>query len=316
MGPLSQDLRERVVAAATEGRMTCRAAARRFGVSFASAIRWVSSFRKTGDFAAKPMGGDRRSGRVEAHADYLLRLNRRKPDLTLVEIRDRLELVRDEKVSPSMIWRFFDRHDITLKKKSAHASEQDRSDVLQRRREWFAGQLDLDPVKLVFVDETGAATNMARRYGRRRRGERLRCGVPHGHYKAVTFICGLRLRGVVAPKAYDRAMTADTFETWLEQCLLPTLEEGDVIIVDNLKAHKNPRVAEILAKKNCTVEYLPQYSPDFNPIEKAFSKLKSVLRKLAERTVAGLFTILEGCADRFTSKECENYFIACGYDST
>jgi transposase len=118
----------------------------------------------------------------------------------------------------------------------------------------------------VFVDETGAATNMARRYGRRQRGMRLRCGIPHGHYKAITFVCGLRLRGVVAPKAYDRAMTAETFEAWLEQHLLPTLEEGDIFVLDNLSAHKSPRVAEILAKKKCTVRYLPPYSPDFNPI--------------------------------------------------
>ena len=117
-------------------------------------------------------------------------------------------------------------------------------------------------MKLVFVDETGAATNMARRYGRRRRGKRLRCGVPHGHYKAITFVCGLRLRGVVAPKAYDHAMNAETFEAWLEHCLLPTLEEGDIVVLDNLSAHKTPRVAEILAKKSCMVRYLPPYSPD------------------------------------------------------
>jgi transposase len=168
----------------------------------------------------------------------------------------------------------------------------------------------------VFVDETGAATNMTRRYGRRRRGQRLRCGVPHGHYKAITFVCGLRLRGVVAPKAYDRAMNAETFEAWLEETLLPALEDGDIVVLDNLSAHKSPRVAEILARKNCTVRYLPPYSPDFNPIEKAFSKLKSVLRKLAERTVAGLIAVLEGCADLFKPQERENYFVSCGYDST
>ena len=130
----------------------------------------------------------------------------------------------------------------------------------------------------MFVDETAATTNMARRYGRRRRGQRLRCGVPHGHYKAITFVFGLRLRGVVAPKAYDRAMNAETFEAWLEHHLLPTLEEGDIVVLDNLKAHKSPRVAEILARKNCTIRYLPPYSPDFNPIERAISKLKSALR--------------------------------------
>ena len=168
----------------------------------------------------------------------------------------------------------------------------------------------------MFVDETGAATNMARRYGRRRRGQRLRCGVPHGHYKAITFVCGLRLSGVVAPTAYDRAMNGETFEAWLEQHLLPTLEEGDIVALDNLSVHKTPRVAEILARKNCTVRYLPPYSPDFNPIEKAYSKLKAILGKLAERTVAGIIAILEGCALLFKPKECENFFQACGYDTT
>ena len=116
MGPWSVDLRSRVVAAVREEGMNCRAAAKRFEVSFASAIRWVAAWRERGSCAPLPMGGDTRSRRIEAHADYLLGLNRREPDLTLVEICDRLERVRGEKVSPSMIWRFFDRHDITYKK--------------------------------------------------------------------------------------------------------------------------------------------------------------------------------------------------------
>jgi transposase len=116
MGPLSVDLRGRVVSAVCGEGMSCRAAARRFGVSFASAIRWLASLRERGDYGPLPMGGDQRSRRVEAHADYLPRLNQREPDLTLAEICGRLERARGEKVSPSMIWRFFDRHDITLKK--------------------------------------------------------------------------------------------------------------------------------------------------------------------------------------------------------
>lgn len=116
MGPLSLDLRERVVFAVSEERMSCRASARRFGVSVSSAIRWMAALRERGDFAPLPMGGDQRSRRVEAQADYLLDLVRREPDLTLVEICGRLERARGERVSPSMIWRFFDRHDITLKK--------------------------------------------------------------------------------------------------------------------------------------------------------------------------------------------------------
>ena len=304
MGPLSVDLRKRVVSAVREEGMSCRAAAQRFGVSFSSAICWVAALRERGSYAPLPMGGDTRSQRVEAHTDFLLRLHRREPDLTLNEICDRLERARGEKVSPSMIWRFFDRHDITFKKSP-------RTRVSRAARTSLSGDGD---GKLVFVDETAATTSMARRFGRRRRGQRLRCGVPHGHYKAITFVFGLRLRGVIAPKAYDHAMNAETFEAWLEHHLLPTLEEGDIVVLDNLKAHKSPRVAEILARKNCTVRYLPPYSPDFNPIEMVISKLKSALRKLAERTVVGLLAILEGCAALFKPAECENYFEACGYD--
>ena len=165
----------------------------------------------------------------------------------------------------------------------------------------------------MFVDETAATTSMARRFGRRRRGQRLRCGVPHGHYKAITFLFGLRLRGVIAPKAYDHAMNAASKPG--SSTIPADFEEGDIcVVLDNLKAHKSPRVAEILARKNCTVRYLPPYSPDFNPIEMVISKLKSALRKLAERTVARPSCYLKGCAALFQPAECENYFEACGYD--
>jgi transposase len=116
MGPLAVDLRKRVVAAVHDEGMSCRAAARRFGVSFSSAIRWIAALRERGSYVPLPMGGDTRSQRVEAHADFLLGLHRREPDLTLNEICDRLARARGEKVSPSMIWRFFERHDITFKK--------------------------------------------------------------------------------------------------------------------------------------------------------------------------------------------------------
>jgi len=167
---------------------------------------------------------------------------------------------------------------------------------------------------LVFIDEISATTHMARCYGRRWRGKRPRCGVPHGRYKAITFVSGLRLRGVVAPKAYDRAMNAETFEACEDAHLLPSLEEGDIVVLDNLGAHKSSKVGEILARKRCTVRYLPPYSPDLNPIEKAFAKLKAFLRKLAERTVVGLIAAPERCADLFKPDECENYFEACDFD--
>jgi transposase len=187
---------------------------------------------------------------------------------------------------------------------------------LKQRREWFARQLDLDPPKLVFVDETGASTNLARKAGRCRRGRRLRVGVPHGHYKTVTLVAGIRLRGLIAPKVYDRPITAALFEEWVEKCLVPALSEGDIVVMDNLASHKGPRVERLIKDAGAELRYLPPYSPDMNPIEKAYSKLKAHLRKIAERTVAGLMRTLDACADIFKPAECENYFAACGYDTT
>ena len=187
--------------------------------------------------------------------------------------------------------------------------------MLTRRLEWFEGQPDLDPSKLVFIDETGASTNLARKGGRCRRGRRLRAAVPHGHYKTVTLVAGVSLRGLVAPKVFDRPINAALFEEWVENCLASTLSEGDIVVMDNLPAHKGPRVEELIKAAAAQLRYLPPYSPDMNPIEKAFSKLKAHLRKIAERTVGGLMRALETCAQIVKPAECENYFTACGYDT-
>ena len=167
----------------------------------------------------------------------------------------------------------------------------------------------------MFIDETGASTNMARKRGRCRRGRRLRAAVPHGHYKTLTLVAGLRLRGLVAQKAFDRPINAALFEEWVEKCLVPTLAEGDIVVMDNLPSHKGARVEKLIKEAGAELRYLPSYSPDMNPIEKAYSKLKAFLRKLAERTVAGLLIVLDACADIFQPAECANYFKASGYDT-
>src|SRR5271166_1697818 len=190
---------------------------------------------------------------------------------------------------------------------------QQRADVQNRRREWFAGQLDLDPTKLVFIDETGASTNLARKSGRCRRGRRLRAAIPHSHYKTVTLIAGLRLRGLTAARTFDGPINAALFEDWVETCLVPTLSPGEIVVMDNLPAHKGPRVEQLIKAAGAQLRYLPAYSPDMNPIEKAFSKLKAFLRKIAERTVAGLLRALETCAEIFKPSQCTNYFKSCGY---
>jgi len=166
----------------------------------------------------------------------------------------------------------------------------------------------------VFIDETWASTNMARRYGRAPRGERLRAAVPHGHWKTTTFVAGLRLDGVVTPLVLDGPINATAFEAYVEQFLAPTLQPGDIVVMDNLSSHKGPMVRALIEAVGAKLLYLPPYSPDFNPIEKLFSKLKALLRKATERTIDGLWRVIGQCLDRFTPRECATYFEAAGYE--
>ena len=182
------------------------------------------------------------------------------------------------------------------------------------RKAWFEAQPDLDPARLIFVDETGLSTRMARLRGRCARGERLRSGVPHGHWKVTTLVAGLRLSGLGAPMVLDGPMTRDWFLAYTEQVLAPTLAPGDVVILDNLPAHKGAVIQAAVEARGARLLFLPPYSPDFNPIENAFAKLKALLRKAAERTVEGLWTAVGGLLDAFTPSECANYFAAAGYE--
>ena len=168
----------------------------------------------------------------------------------------------------------------------------------------------------MFIDETWASTNMARTHGRAPQGQRLRAGAPHGHWKTTTFVAGIRTSGLVAPFVLDGPINRDAFEVYLDKVLVPELRPGDLVIMDNLSSHKGPKVREMIEAAGAGLLYLPPYSPDFNPIEKAFSKLKALLRKAAERTVEGLWTAIGRFLDAFTPTECANYFAACGYDAT
>jgi len=167
---------------------------------------------------------------------------------------------------------------------------------------------------LVFIDETGASTKMARRYGRAPRGERCRAPVPHGHWKTTTFVGALRLEGMTAPMVLDGAMHGAAFLAYVEQVLVPTLIPGDIVIMDNLPAHKSTAVRHAIQAAGAELRFLPPYSPDFNPIEMAFSKLKAFLKKTAARTVDDLWDAIAIAIDTFTLVECQNYFAAAGYD--
>ena len=156
---------------------------------------------------------------------------------------------------------------------------------------------------------------MARRHGRCRRGERLRASVPHGHWKTTTFVAGLRNTGMVAPMVLDGPINRDAFTEYVRQVLVPEIVPGDTVVMDNLSSHKGVEVRELIEAAGATLLFLPPYSPDFNPIEKAFSKLKAHLRKAAERTIHSLWDAIGRILDRYTPMECANYFTACGYDT-
>ncbi|WP_292493351.1 IS630 family transposase [Mesorhizobium sp.] len=308
---LSGDLRSRVLKASDEG-MSARQAAARFGVGVSSAIRWIAR-AKIGELAPRPQGR-RRASSLDAHEAFIVGLIEERKDITLNEMVERLSAEHSVRISRSALSAWLRGHGWTFKKKSAHALEQDRPDVLKRRRDWFDGQLDLDPAKLVFIDETGLSTKMARLRGRAPRGERCRAGVPHGHWKTTTFTGALRLTGMTAPFVYDGAINGNVFVAYVEQVLVPTLSEGDVVVMDNLPAHKAAGVRDAIEAAGASLLYLPPYSPDFNPIENAFSKLKALLRAKAERTIKALWDAVGPLLDRFTPAECANYFKAAGYE--
>lgn len=182
------------------------------------------------------------------------------------------------------------------------------------RLAWFDDQTDLDPERLVFIDETGLNTKMARLRGRCPRGERLFASIPHGHWRTTTFVAGLRLDGMDAPMVLDGPMNADAFLAYVRHVLVPTLRHGDVVVMDNLGCHKGASVRQAIEAAGAELRFLPPYSPDFNPIEHVFAKLKSLLRKLAARTRDTLWDAVGRILDAFTPSECANYFIAAGYE--
>lgn len=167
----------------------------------------------------------------------------------------------------------------------------------------------------MFIDETAASTKMARRHGRAPRGQRLRCSVPHGHWKTTTFVGALRRTGMTAPMVLDGPMNGAWFLAYVQQVLAPTLKPGDIVIMDNLAAHKSPAVRDAVEAAGSRLLFLPPYSPDLNPIENAFAKLKVLLRKAAARTLDPLWQAIADIIQTYSPRVCRNDVTAAGYDA-
>ena len=182
------------------------------------------------------------------------------------------------------------------------------------REAWFDLQPEFAPENLVFIDESGLSTKMARLRGWSRRGERCKAPIPHGHWKTITFVGGLTLNGFIAPMLLDGPMDGECFRAWVEQMLAPALRPGNIVVMDNLPAHKVAGVRSAIEACGAELHYLPPYSPDFNPIENAFAKLKAHVRKAAARTLEALETAAADALRKFEPRQCINFFAHAGYD--
>jgi transposase len=193
------------------------------------------------------------------------------------------------------------------------AGERDRPDVARRRAQWTKYQSRVEPERLVFIDETWTKTNMAPLRGWAPRGERLTAKVPHGRWKTTTFLAALRHNRIDAPWVLDGPIDGESFRTYVEKVLVPTLKPGDLVIIDNLGSHKGKAVRQLIRSAGAKLFFLPKYSPDLNPIEQVFAKLKHLLRKAAARTVEAVCAAIGELLGAFTPQECANYFKNAGY---
>ena len=193
------------------------------------------------------------------------------------------------------------------------AGERDRPDVARRRAQWTKYQGRIEPERLVFIDETWTKTNMAPLRGWAPRGARLIAKVPHGHWKTTTFLAALRHDRIAAPWLVDGPIDGESFRTYVEQVLVPTLRPGDIVIMDNLGSHKSKEVRRLIRSAGAKLLFLPKYSPDLNPIEQVFAKLKHLLRKAAARTIETVCAAIADILGAFSPEECSNYFRNSGY---
>lgn len=206
--------------------------------------------------------------------------------------------------------------EIHAKKKTIHAAEQDRPDVAEKRNLWKRNQDKVDARRLIFIDETWAKTNMTRLRGRAPCGERLIAKTPYGHWKTTTLIAALGIEGIRCSTVVDGAVNGDIFEAFVEHVLLGVLKPGDVVIMDNLSSHKRSRTGELIASAGAELVFLPPYSPDLNPIENVFSKIKQLLRSLACRTKDRLWRLMQSVLDAVTPSDAINCYRHAGYAAT
>ncbi|MFA1676367.1 IS630 family transposase [Rhizobium mongolense] len=309
------ELRVRVVAFVEEGN-SHREAARHFRVSPRFVNNMMILHRSQGSVAPARQGHAPGGGKLTAHSEWIAARVAGNGDVTLDELC--VELAgRGVMVHRATIGRFLQRLGLSIKK-SLMASEQLRPDIarardlwIKRRRRFFNKAL----ARLIFIDETSTSTKLTKRTGWCPKGQRYRTHAPFGKWRTQTFIAGLRCHGLTAPFIVDAPMNRRIFEAWIETQLAPTLSKGDVVVLDNVGFHKSERAAQLVKERGAWLLFLPAYSPDLNPIEMAFSKLKTLLRKRAARSFDAITKALGEIVGIFSVEECLNFFRAAGYEA-
>ena len=311
MRPYSTDLRERVAAAVDHGEGSQREIARRFRVSLSLLVRLLQRRRDVGTLEPKPHGGGPPPALGPDDRQRLAELIREQPDATLEQLKQRGGFT----CSLKTLWLSLRQRRLTFKKKSLHASEQDRPDVQEKRRLFRREVRRIEPKRLIFVDETGVTTAMTPAYAWAPRGERAVGSAP-ATWETVTVIAALGLDGVRAPLAFPGATDTAAFQTYVDQALVPALHKGDVVVLDNLKPHLASGVAASIEHAGARVMPLPPYSPDYTPIEEMYSKVKGYLRRAAARTEDRLYEALGEALRRVTPQDILGWFRKAGLCAT
>jgi transposase len=310
--PYSMELRQRAVQFVKAGDSR-HSVARRLGVSVSCVVKWLLRHEVTGSVRPGKVGGHRPRKIVGVHRERVLNQIAAGGNVTLQGLPDDLA-VRGLKVDYRTMWNFVHREGKSFKKK-VYGDEQSRPDIARRRERWRKHQGRIDISRLVFIDETWTKTNMAPLRGWGTRGKRLVAHVPHGHWKTLTFLAALRSGEITAPCVFDGPINGESFLLYVQQILAPTLRSGDIVIMDNLGSHKSDSIRKTIMAAGARLIFLPPYSPDLNPIEQAFSKLKHHLRNAKERTVEATCKRIGAILKTFSPDECRNYFTNSGYGS-
>ena len=312
MNPYTDDLRKRIIKALEAGH-SAEVVSKRYELHKRTVERYRSRYRETGSFSSKKNPG--RVSVLDEHKDTLMGWIKKNPSLTLEELKELCANDLGINLTLQAIWYRLKKYGLSYKK-TICAKEQNREDIIIKRKQWRSFQAQWDLKRLVFIEETGFNTKMARRYGRSLQSERCVDYVPYGHWHTNTFIAGLRHDGICAPILFDGSMNAITFLTYVSEVLVPTLKKGDIVICDNLSSHKAKGVKEAIESCGASIQYLPPYSPDMNPIEMLFSKMKAFLRKQACRSFEDILSATKDVLTTLTPMQCINFINHAKYAAT